>query len=74
MRSLAKASAVTGGAIFSVRLVKNALAKRLYKSRRAQLYRAYADAARDPEYMAAMDEISRAFDVTISDGLTEVYK
>ena len=65
MRSLAKA----GAAYFGMRVVRYAASKVRKKSRRAELYRAYADAARDPEFMAEMAETDRAFDVTSADGL-----
>lgn len=41
---------------------------RLRARRRERVYAAYAEAARDPEFMAEMADIDRAFDVTGSDG------
>lgn len=68
MRSLAKA----GAAYFGIWIVRYAKDKARKKSRREQLYQAYDNAARDPAFMAEMGEISRAFDVTTADGLTEI--
>jgi hypothetical protein len=41
------------------------------RRRRARLYREYEEAAADPAYQAEMEELERAFDVTVGDGLDE---
>lgn len=50
--------------------VEQAVIAALRERRREQLYAAYAEAAADSAFMADMDATSRAFDVTVADGLS----
>jgi hypothetical protein len=52
-------------------LVEQALVRYLAERRREKLYSAYAEAARDPIFMADMHDVSGAFDRTVADGLRE---
>jgi C4-dicarboxylate-specific signal transduction histidine kinase len=52
-------------------LVERALLAFLAERRRERLYAAYAEAARDPDFMADMCSVSDAFEATVSDGLVE---
>ncbi len=49
--------------------VEQAVVAALRERRRQRLYRAYTEAAQDPEFVADMDDTSRAFDAAVSDGL-----
>lgn len=51
--------------------VEEAVVARLRELRRERVYREYAEAAADPEFMRDMDEVTREFDIAIGDGLTE---
>jgi hypothetical protein len=53
------------------RTVEEARIAALRERRRERLYRAYAEAARDPVFMADMVSTTREFDVTLSDGPTD---
>jgi hypothetical protein len=57
-------------------LVADRLVRRSSRERRLRrLYREYEDAAADPAYQAELDryeEINRAFDVAVGDGLEDV--
>jgi Arc/MetJ-type ribon-helix-helix transcriptional regulator len=50
--------------------VEEAVVAHLRDLRRAKVYAAYEEAARDPEFMAEQREITAAFDVALLDGLT----
>jgi hypothetical protein len=50
--------------------VEQAVIAALRERRRERLYAAYAEAAADPMFAADMDATTRAFDVTLADGLT----
>ncbi len=52
-------------------LVERAVVHFLAEKRRERLYASYAEAARDPEFMAEMRAISGAFESTTADGLRE---
>lgn len=52
-------------------LVEQALLRYLAELRREKLYSAYAEAALDPDFVADMREVSRAFDAATADGLQE---
>lgn len=49
--------------------VEAAVIAALRERRRARLYQAYAEAAQDPVFMADMAVTTRAFDVTLADGI-----
>lgn len=51
--------------------VEAAIIQRLKEARRERPYKAYEEAAADPECVAEMSELDRDFDVTIADGLDE---
>ena len=51
--------------------VEAAIIQRLKEARRERLYKAYEEAAANPEYAAEMSELDRDFDVTIADGLDD---
>lgn len=50
--------------------VEEAVVAHLRELRRARVYAAYEEAARDPEFMAEMREVAEAFDGTVADGLS----
>jgi hypothetical protein len=52
-------------------LVEQALLQYLAERRREMLYSAYAEAARDPLFMADMHDVSGAFERAVADGLQE---
>jgi len=52
-------------------LVERALLRFLAEERRALLYAAYEEAARDPEFVADMEAVSAAFEPTAGDGLRD---
>jgi hypothetical protein len=49
--------------------VEGAVVARLREIRRAKVYAAYEEAARDAAFMADMDETTAAFDAALLDGL-----
>lgn len=49
--------------------VEAAVIEKLQRSKRARLYDAYALAAKDPAFLADMEQVSQDFDRTASDGL-----
>jgi Arc/MetJ-type ribon-helix-helix transcriptional regulator len=49
--------------------VEEAVVAHLRELRRATVYAAYDEAARDPEFMAEMRAVTDEFDVTVGDGL-----
>jgi len=49
--------------------VEEAVVAALRERRRQRLYAAYEEAASDPAFIADMDEITSAFDVTVGDGI-----
>ena len=49
--------------------VEEALEEKLRRTRRATLYAAYEDAAKDSCFVAEMDEVDRSFGVALRDGL-----
>jgi uncharacterized protein (UPF0305 family) len=60
-----------GAATSQNEFVEEAVVARLRELRRAKVYAAYQDAARDPEFMADMAETTEAFDAALLDGLSE---
>lgn len=60
-----------GGAANLSAFVEEAVEEKLRRSKRSQLYAAYAEAARDPAFMAEMREVTLAFDATTGDGLRD---
>lgn len=52
-------------------LVERALLRFLAEKRREKLYTSYAEAARDPAFMADMRAVSDAFETAVADGLQE---
>jgi hypothetical protein len=60
-----------GAAVVIMGLMKRAVATKQRRTRRERVYASYAQAAADREYMAEMEEIDRAFDPAVGDGLTE---
>lgn len=50
-------------------LVEDAVRAMLGERRRAEVYAAYREAAKDPAFIKDMDEIAAVFDVTVADGL-----
>jgi hypothetical protein len=63
-------SLVTAGEAASTNVFfEEAVRARLRERRKAKVYAAYAQAARDPAFMRDMNADLEAFDVTLSDGL-----
>jgi len=59
-----------GVGIVALAIIRRPLVRRIrYRIRRQRMLRAYATAARDPEFLEADGEIIRAFDSTVGDGL-----
>lgn len=52
-------------------LAKRRVRREMPAARKEKLRQAYADAAADPAYQAEMEEIDRAFDVAVADGLDD---
>jgi hypothetical protein len=50
-------------------LVEDAVRTMLGERRRAEVYAAYQEAAKDPAFMKDMNDITEAFDVAVADGL-----
>lgn len=67
VRSLVEAGEAPSANAF----VEDALRSKLREVRRARLYAAYEQASRDPEFLADMDATTRAFEVTVADGLSD---
>lgn len=65
MKSLVSAGEVASANVF----VEEAVRARLRERRKAKIYAAYEQAARDPIFMRDMNADLDAFDVTMSDGL-----
>lgn len=63
-----KKAVETGEAPSANVFVEDAVRDRLREQRRAKVYAAYEEAARDPEYMRELNADMKAFDVTLSDG------
>jgi Arc/MetJ-type ribon-helix-helix transcriptional regulator len=51
--------------------VERALRRELSEGRQRRLYVSYADAAADPEYLAALGADAEAWDGTVADGLPD---
>lgn len=66
-----RAAVEAGAAASANAFVEDAIVERLKELRRERLYAAYQEAANDPEYAAEMDELTREFDCTVADGLSE---
>ena len=64
IRTVVKAGEAPSANVF----VEEAVKAHLRTRRRERVYAAYAEAARDFEFMAEMEETERAFDVTVGDG------
>lgn len=64
IRGLVDSGAAQSANVF----VEDALREKLRDRRRAEVYAAYEDAARDPEYMKELNSDISAFDATLSDG------
>jgi Arc/MetJ-type ribon-helix-helix transcriptional regulator len=60
-----------GGYASQNEFVEAAVVAQLRELRRAKVYAAYQEAARDSEFMAEQREITEAFDVALLDGLRE---
>lgn len=65
MKSLVSAGEVASANVF----VEEAVRASLRERRKAKIYAAYEQAARDPVFMRDMNADLEAFDVTVSDGL-----
>ena len=50
--------------------VERAIVRELQESRRKRVYAAYAEAASDPAFLEDMNAVTRAFEATVSDGLS----
>lgn len=64
IRAVVKAGEAPSANVF----VEEAVKERLRERRRERVYSAYAEASRDPLFMAEMAETERVFDVTLGDG------
>ncbi len=64
-----RAAVDAGEAPSSDVFVEEAVVAALRERRRQRLYKAYAEAAQDPAFVADMSETSRAFDAAVGDGL-----
>jgi hypothetical protein len=51
--------------------IEEAVIAQLRERRRARVYAAYEEAADDPVFMAELEEINRALDIAIGDGLPQ---
>lgn len=58
-----------GAAPSQTAFVEDAIRQRLQELRRRELESAYAAAARDPAFMADMEDTTEAFETTADDGL-----
>lgn len=58
----------TGEAASANVFVEDAIRDKLRERRRAKVYAAYEEAARDPRYLADLNADMNAFDATLSDG------
>lgn len=67
----AEAAVEAGGAVNLSAFVEEAVQEKLRRSRRSQLYAAYAEAAQDAAFMADMREATLASDAAIGDGLRD---
>lgn len=67
-----KAAVERGAAESQNAFVERAIVRELQELRRQRVYAAYAEAAADPVFMAEMQDVTDAFDVTAGDGLTDV--
>ena len=64
-----RAAVAAGEAPSTDAFVEEAVVAALRERRRERLYAAYAEAAQDPAFVAEMEDVSRAFDVAVGDGL-----
>lgn len=64
-----RAAVAAGEAPSTDAFVEEAVVAALRERRRERLYAAYAEAAQDPAFVADMEEMWRAFDVAVGDGL-----
>lgn len=60
---------ISGQASTASAFVEEAVRERLNRSRRTELYSAYAEAAADPEFMRDMASTTKAFAAADADGL-----
>ena len=60
----------SGAAASQNQFVEDAVIEKLRELRRARVYAAYEEAARDEAFMADMRETTAAFDVALLDGLS----
>ena len=60
-----------GGYASQNEFVEAAVVAQLRELRRAKVYAAYQEAARDPEFMAEQRELTEAYDVALLDGLED---
>ncbi len=63
-----KSAVETGEAASTNVFVEEAVRERLRECRRARIYAAYEEAARDSKYLQAIDADMVAFDVALADG------
>lgn len=68
----AEVAVAAGGAANLSAFVEDAVQEKLRRSKRSQLYAAYAEAAQDVAFLADMREVTLAFDSTIGDGFRDV--
>lgn len=64
-----RAAVAAGDAPSTDAFVEDAVVAALRERRRQRLYAAYAEAAQDPAFVADMKGTTRAFDVTLGDGV-----
>jgi hypothetical protein len=67
----ADAAVAASGAPNLSAFVQDAIAEKIRREKRSKLHAAYAEAARDPEFMADMREVALEFDRVVGDGLGE---
>jgi hypothetical protein len=65
-----KALVSVGAAPSANVFVEDAVRAQLRERRRAKIYAAYEEAVHDPAFMSEMNADLKAFDITLSDGLT----
>jgi hypothetical protein len=70
-RTPAEGSAAPAVSAAAAAAAKRRARREMPAARKETLLQAYAEAAADPAYQAEMEEIDRAFDVTVGDGLDE---
>lgn len=69
--SLLRKAHTTGIAVRVVRLVRRVVATKQRRTRLDRVYASYARAAVDHAYMLEMEEVNRAFEAVVGDGLGE---